>query len=416
MAERRPKISIQRGFIAGVVAVSVISLASAFIIKNINKVDASIIGDSDNRILSQQDLDYSVELNRCQKNGILQTESKETTLTDAEKNTYGSKAKAYEIKINEKKASFRLVAAAKNIDKLGNGIAGISYALTFLNFENRNAWGGNNDRMILLLTNGQIQTDIYNTINKNETHTGSFKAAYDGTAEINLHIEFQGKNYDGCIANVLALPKDYQTDSSSESDATEESDSITIRPGFNAYSLPSNVKLLDTQALKSAGITVWAYNRLADKKWHTTSPSTKGLYHDIGYYLYNPTDVTKTIKVSASSNQQESKKDIYAGWNLLSNSNQKSQKLSEMEYYINACPPVSTNQSTCESVGSLIKLSDLFIGNKDSQKAYPVIMIIKDPYASDPAIAFEQLHITDSNLDTTEIPANKLFWIYIWPQ
>ncbi len=437
-SEKKKTIKIQRGFIAGIIAVCAISIASAFIIKNINDVDASVLfGSSQTNQLTQQGLNYSTNLNRCINSGVSQTESQEVSLTESEKKTYGAKAKAYNIKINKKKASFRLVVAAREgSSQLGSNVTEISYGLTFKSFENKNAWGGNNDRMIFIVTNGDIKADIYNKINKNETHTGSFKTTYNGTSNIRMHVEFQGKNYDGCIASVLVLPRDYQMaepkpsptatitsttiSSSPTATATVSSTtnlvSVTLKPGFNAFSLPADKKILSTKGLDKQGVTVWTFNRHGDKSWYTTGSSVQSIFHWVGYYIYNPDTTTKTVQLPISSSQEEGGKYIVKGWNLMSNPNSQAKPLTDIEFNLTPCPPAADGQLTCKSTGTNVKLSDLFIGDRWTQQAYPVMFVVDDPYTTDPDKAFSEIVVTEENRETVKIPANKMFWIYIWPE
>ena len=498
--DKKQPIRIQRGFIAGIVAIAAISIASAFILKNMSDVDASILSRTRRGVTSNE---FSTALNRCINSGVSQTESVGTGLTQAEKNVYGDGAKAYNIKINEKKASFRLVVAAK---KSATNKVKISYGLTFNNFvSDVSFWGGNNDMMAFILTgNEEVVTKTYNKINKGATYTGNFETSYDGTSDVRLHIEFHGKNYDGCIANVLTLPGDYQTGTAStvfnigdankdgqitEADqtiiqeiitglraipsdiclvdvnrdgqvtildavavariidgldqspgqcpasstsvtptatatasatsttsATTGSVSITLKPGFNAYALPSSKKILDVAELEEEGLTVWTFNRHGDKKWYTTGSTVENLYHWFGYYIYNPNTASKTVKVSVSSSQVEPDPYIVKGWNLMANPNSQAKTLKDIEFYLTSCPPAAAGKVSCSAVGTKTKVSDLFKGDEATQKAYPIIFVIDDPYATDAEKAFKQITITDANRETVEIPAGKLFWVYVWPE
>lgn len=507
--EKKQSIRIQRGFIAGIIAIGAISIASAFILRNTGDVDASILTrkakiDPRGRVISGDE--FSTNLNRCTTSGVLQTESVATTLTQAEINSYGSGAKAYNIKINEKKASFRLVVAAK---KVSSTKAKISYGLTFNDFvSDVSFWGGNSDKMIFLVTgNQEVVTVTYNKINKGSTYTGNFETNYNGTADVGLNIEFQGKNYDGCIVNILSLPEDYQTSTTAtvfyigdankdgqitEADqviiqeivagtratpsdiclvdvnkdgqvsildavavariiegldespgtcpaggtttatptatatktatatattsATTGSVSITVKPGFNAYALPSNKKILSTVDLEEEGLTVWTFNRHGDKKWYTTGSTIGNFYHWFGYYIYNPNTSSKTVKVAVSSSQTEPDPYIVKGWNLMANPNSQAKALKDIEFYLTSCPPAAPGKASCSAVGTKTKLSDLFKGSEATQKAYPLIFVIADPYETDADKAFSQIAITDANRETAEIPAGKLFWVYVWPE
>jgi len=198
----------------------------------------------------------------------------------------------------------------------------------------------------------------------------------------------------------------------SASATAENKTQITVKPGFNAYSIPSNVKVLDTAALKSAGMKVFAFNLRGQKNWNT-AVDTKRILHRIGYYIYNPDTIVKTIEVGRHATQAEDTVvTVHKGWNLFANEKRGVDlALSEIQVKI-ACSP---GASGCDNGFQTVKLSDLFIGNYDTQKAYPIIFTIDDPYASDPDVAFGELKITDTNRTTAKIPARKLYWVYLWP-
>ena len=107
-------------------------------------------------------------------------------------------------------------------------------------------------------------------------------------------------------------------------EVTEEpvanSQTYTIKPGFNAFQIPWTTKVLKTQPLEDAGMTVWTYNRHGDDDWDTTGVSVNKFYHRLGYYIYNPGSAQK-VTLSPAINQEEPETTSYIteGWNLLSN-------------------------------------------------------------------------------------------------
>lgn len=190
---------------------------------------------------------------------------------------------------------------------------------------------------------------------------------------------------------------------------TEASLSLTLRKGFNAVYLPSSVKHLFTSQLKSAGMTVWTFNQVGEKDWATTGAITEKLDHKLGYYIQNPGE-QKTVNITLPiTTAEESPHKIYPGWNLLANSSTSAMKLNQFRFIREFCPA----SGTCEA-GVTQYLSDLSWGIEKEKKAYG-IFIIADPYASEADKAFQFIDVNDTNKNTIEIPAGKLFWVYVWP-
>lgn len=397
-------VKIQRGFIAGVVAVCLVSVSTGLVIKY-GGISASSIGSATANIQ-----------NYCQTRGVGQTEVASAQPTANETSEFGIRAKAYNIKINEKKASFRFVISAKGISKDGDGgNAGIDIGLTFKEGLDKTTWGGNNDRIYLLFQDGSRLDYVYNKAPQNQLMKKTFTKSFTNYSNISFNVEFQGKNYDGCIQS-LSLPILLLASSDAENDVSGLI-ALSLKPGFSGYVLPAATEIVSTKELEEAGLSIWTFNRHGDEKWYTSGPSTSNFLHRTGYYIYNPTTETKKIKVEVSSGQQEPESSFYLveGWNLMANSESTAKPLKDLKFYLNPCPPASDGQASCTTVGTTVQLSDLFIGDKMTQKAYPVIFVIKDLHSTDKDVAFKEILITESNRETAEIPAGTPFWIYIWP-
>lgn len=442
-------VKIQRGFVAGIVAVCVMSIATGLVLKY-GSISASSFGEGGGA------------RNYCLTRGVGQTEVLSATPTSEEINTFGQRAKAFNIKINEKQASFRFVLSAKELEKIGDGgRAKIDIGLTFIEGLGKEVWGGNGDSVHLTFKEDESSLIFqYNRASRNQLLKKSFEKSFTDYQKGDFDVEFIGRNYDGCIQTVnlatllgkatgggndlivasatpspnvssTATPTLSPTDScagnnldtgnnlATEGCALQEPDgyqTLTLRPGFNAYSLSPITKILTTQDLIDAGMTVWVFNREADKKWYTPGPNSRVMLPSIGYYIYNPGTTSKSIEVPFYGG--ESISSVWDGWNLLSNSNTQPKKLNELEYYIDGCPPANQGQISCTSVGHRTNLSAFFTGvtgEGDGWRAHPVILVVDDPYTSDPDKAFKEIRVTEQNRETVEIPAGKLFWIYIWP-
>lgn len=420
MGTKNKGVKIQRGFIAGVTAVALVAVATGFVLQYIN-ISASSFYNRYN------------PTNLCQNYGVAQTEVVDSTPTTQELNDFGQGVKAYDIKINEKKGAFRFVVEAHEFKKLFKTMVSINIGLTFKsatgNLSGRTSWGGNNDRVYLLFDDGSRLDYVYNIAPRDQLMEKTFHKVISDYSKGDFNVEFQGKNYDGCIRSIdLSALIDASTVSpsptasvsaaiSATTSATVNTATVNVKPGFQVYSIPWTTKVLDTQAFEDAGMTVWAFNRHGDGKWYTTGSSVQKISHSNAYYIYNPGTVAKKVVVSRSTNQEETDTYIVGGWNLMSNaSGSTDRSLAELEFYLNPCPPDVAGTPTCKTVGTKVSLADLFIGDKMTQRAYPVIFVIDDPQSTDPGTAFREIRVTQANRQTVTIPANKQFWVYVWPQ
>ena len=406
-------IKIQRGYIAGVVAVCVMSISTGLVLRYAD-VSASTIGSSK----SSQVSTFSLE--RCVKSGLPQTEAVKSDLTSSEISVFGESAKAYDLKINKKKASHRFIIGAKKNASSTDKLASVKtlLSLTLKEGQSFKQWNSN---IVVGFTDRTKQTDIrYGTIKAGTPWQGSFDTTFKNVSGVKVFVQFYGKNYDGCVNDISLAELLSSTEGGAEEDGDNDivkAGSLTLQPGFNAVSIPSTQKVYTTKTLKDAGMKVFTYNRHGDEKWYTTGSSTEMLKHRLGYYVYNP-GAKKTIKVAIATDQTEPESSYYIvrGWNLMANVSATTGKtLKELEFYLNPCPPATPGNAACQAVGTKVKLSDLFVGNADTQKAYPTIFTIDNPNSSDPDVAFKELTITEANRETAVIPAGKMFWIYIWP-
>lgn len=424
-------IKFQRGFIAGVVAVAVVCLATGLVVRY-------------SSISASSKLARDALLNQCLYYGVSQTELEEDDATAAELEHFGGGVRAYNIGINGGNGQFRFVIRAFHSNKSLPGYINFHIGLTFLDRvdprQNQETWGGNNDRVYLQFSDSSRLDYIYDVAPINQLMEKTFNKQFSNPEEIEFNVEFQGKNYDGCIraiklgelleASEAAVAEAEEEAAEDEEEAVEEEEdsssadagevkqiALAVRPGFNAFALFSTRKLLDTAKLKKAGMTVWTYNRHGDKKWYTTGVSVAKFNHRIGYYIYSPKPKIAKVDVNRSEDQGEAMPYLVEGWNLMANSmKDEAVALKDIKFYLNPCPPTVDGKATCKTVGTEVKVSDLFIGTTLTQRAYPVIFLVTNPYTSDPDEAFEQLIITENNRETAVIPANTLYWVYVWPQ
>ena len=169
---------------------------------------------------------------------------------------------------------------------------------------------------------------------------------------------------------------------------------FVLKNGLNAISIPKDRKAILTQRLKDAGMTIFAYNLQGDKKWSTNFDTFN---HWIGYYIYNP-GADRAIDVDISPNESGERMFLSAGWNLLANSSNNDMYLSDLQYYSAGNP----------QTGKSIK--DLILENR----AYASIYVVANPYAADANDAFEKINVTSANINQVTIPANRLFWLYLF--
>ncbi len=198
---------------------------------------------------------------------------------------------------------------------------------------------------------------------------------------------------------------------------------LTLKKGFNAVYLPSEITHLSTSEIKQAGMTIWTFNQLGEKNWATTGEPTDKLDHKLGYYIYNPGEETTITIKKAISTAEESPHKIYPGWNLLANPTNTAKKLNWFGFSVQSSPAMDNCAfdalESCPSgpsgpSGVTKYLSALSYGLALDNTAYGMF-IISDPNTHDPDKAFTFIELDDANRNTVEIPAGKMFWIYLWP-
>ena len=403
MSSKNQGIRIQKGFIAGVVAVCLVSISTGLVLK--------YGGISASPEAGKETAAQTASRIRCERVGVPQTEIAESDLTDSEIAIFGESAQGYDLKLNKKRAAVRFVIGAKNITSDDAGTTLISLGLTLKKGQVYKRWG---TLMRVGFTDGSRQADVrYGTIAAGEPWTGSIIRTFSDTSAVSIYVHFSGRNYDGCVQGI----KLSELLATSPSVDSSETMTITVKKGLNAFVLPWKEKVMGKKALADAGMRVFAFNRHGDQKWYTAGASVYPLRHRVGYYIYNP-NVKKEVTLTPYANQSEPESSFYitTGWNLMAHSGMNNPiALKDIQYYLTSCPPNINGIASCQTAGTKVKLSDLFIGDEMTQKAYPVIFIVDDPYASDRDVAFKELKITAENRETAQIPAGKLFWVYIWP-
>jgi hypothetical protein len=445
------KFKIQRGFIGGIAAVAILAILTGVVLR-FSLISASTVGNDANSRHCQGLVNGTI--------GKSGTEINNSTLTADETQQFGATAAAYEVKINGKRAPFRVVIGATELQKSGSGgKVKFNIALTYWGFCERYwVWGGFfghwgsrcyntwTNRVEFRFTDGTTTPLIYGTISKDQVWRGEIIKNISDYSQIALHLELAGENEDGCIPNALALkfpaptptptpsstatatatltPTPTSTSSPTPTPVSESYD-ISLKHGFNAIVIPDSVKPVLTQKLKDAGMTVFAFNVTGGKTWNRT---IKEFHPWQGYYVLNEGN-DRTIKVDFVSPNYQYYKSIAPGWNLLANSSNENFKLSDLKY--NIYGTISHNQSliyknttSCADAGSKmagshciemtnvnpISLSDLI----KNGRGYGKIYVIKDPHATTVDDAFKIIQVNDSNIDSVTIPKESPFWFYLW--
>jgi len=211
----------------------------------------------------------------------------------------------------------------------------------------------------------------------------------------------------------------------STSSATGET--LTIKNGWTAIAVPWGGNYYLSKPFTDLGMSVFAFNRAGDKKWHySPDTSLKNLRWNVGYYVYNPgaeRTVKLTLGTSITGTYREAP-DVRAGWNLLAISNSgKAYKLSEIP--VNVVDVAGT--ARCPGTTNCVvkkTLKELLAGDANTRRGYRTLYLIKDPYAMTAETAFQKITVTDDNLDTVTIPANVAlsnqygyadYWFYLFP-
>lgn len=437
---RKPKVS--RGFIVGVITVAVVAIGVGLVIKYMYPVSANSysfadlfstftsskcnqseeVGDTRNKpsyynevgttSSAKEGLSKSFDVIGAGINNHLFVLRPTLTIKNASSSTKNVFSKGDKIKLSLNVENVGSYMYAFNpqfyvhfVDTqtgavLDNGIIGGNTYPQVLQVGSTSKWRGDNEYLIPSNVYGKLKVRLIHYIGGNTTKLCG--PAIDAW-ELDLG---SGRTSESPTPTVSAT---------AGTSATVDSVTIEAKPGFNAYSLPSTTKVLDTATIKSEGMKVFAFNLRSQEDWNTTT-DTERIIHRIGYYIYNPDTTTKIVEVQKSASQDELDPIyIHKGWNLLANPESVDRTLKEIEVDITDCPTGTTAGATCMGLHQEVRLSSLFIGDVNTQKAYPTIFVIDDPYATDANTAFTTLQITDQNRKTATIPANKLYWVYLWP-
>ena len=202
---------------------------------------------------------------------------------------------------------------------------------------------------------------------------------------------------------------------------------ITVKPGWNAISVPStsspvlarpmtidpynfltfafNTSALDTDTNSPT------YNKIV-RKWNQ-SPSI--FNKRMGYYLKNNSskDVIATFQNSTSANSAV----IYKGWNLLANSSAKAMTLAEMTYTKKTCTDGAADPINCTGYFGSVPFSGVSFGKAGEGKAaFTKVYYVAKPNAnSETPDPFTVYNVADlGGPSKVSIPAGGVFWLYFF--
>lgn len=203
---------------------------------------------------------------------------------------------------------------------------------------------------------------------------------------------------------------------------------LTLKNGFNAFSIPFDAKVINTRPIRlNSNLTLFVldykWKKLKSGKylnWRTQGNSQlPELWRKGGYYIYNRGNEVK-LTLRQDLNPETTPVYIEHDWNLLANSNSTAKKLSELKFRVikkgvanNNCGP--NKLTSCSEIKTL---KDLFTGDANTRRAYPTIFIVDKENCcanqSEAQSAFSLVTVTADNIDTVEIPAGKIFWIWLF--
>jgi hypothetical protein len=205
-----------------------------------------------------------------------------------------------------------------------------------------------------------------------------------------------------------------------------------IEKGWNVVEVPQNIQLIKTVAFTSRGLSVFVFNEYGDQKWHASVPNGSKnrtfMHRKTGYYVWNPGPQV-TVTADRITQSTSSIAILHRGWNLLANSRDETQKLTDIWYravlpgYGGNC--ADPNSSACklykscagknyEECSRFKTLKELLTGDANTKRGYAKLYVIVNTSTSDATKAFRVIEVTSANIDTVEIPARTGFWFYLF--
>lgn len=376
--------------------------------------------------------------------------AKAVKLLDRDKQLFGANAKAYLVTTTDKRY-FRIIVGGSKVSSTDKGgKIQLSYG-----FQNLNPTTVGSATFGYLRysykSNGKVQTAVLDFRNKGTAAGAYFKGTKTidvsdfSQATPNLKM-LKGSTAIACLANPIKLsdittgttptptltPTLTPTDSatvvvSPTASPTTEYISYNFKTGFNTIVAPNATtiagsKVLDTENISEMNMYLYDFNRLGQKNWRTTNSNAgtnygliPQLFDNVGYYVYNPgPELTVQVPVITKNGPSsvEEKTKLRKGWNIMANSSNKAQKLSEISVYVTKKDAAATCLE--ESCIEKVTLRDLFTGDSATRRAYRTIYEIKDGTATTSDAAFNIVRIDTTNLDSVTIPAGMPFWVYLW--
>lgn len=416
------KVAINRGFVLGYAAIAILALLAGFV----SNYSSNLAIDADTLGAGSSCLTYTT----------VQT----VEPTAEEKEVFGNNAVAYTVLTRQNKR-FKVLLGAKEQSKVGSGgivafTAGIQNLNDFTYTEKKG-------RVVLKYTdvNTDKKLDFYYGNPNLALGKYWYKTIPTSMNNYNSALQLElrnGSNYhfQSCIANVINLPTalagntptptptptltatstttttatltSTTTSSVVVPTATPTSQTFTIKNGYNALMVDSGYLI---SPFTNAGMVVFDYNWNGDKRWRSTArgDNIRIARSGSGYYVYNP-GPERTIGLGDVAVDDQALAVVKKGWNLLST--KTGGKLSAIN--VNVLNPGQAN--ACNSIACVrnTTLKTLFEGTPSTRKAYGKIYRVVDGNASTAATAFAVTEVTAENIDTVEIPAGTIYWVYLF--
>jgi len=407
------KVAINRGFVLGYAAIAILALLAGFV----SNYSSNLAIDADTLGAGSSCLTYTT----------VQT----VEPTAEEKEVFGSNAVAYTVLTRQNKR-FKVLLGAKEQSKVGSGgivafTAGIQNLNDFTYTEKKG-------RVVLKYTDVNTEKKLdfyygnpnlalgkywYKTIS---TSMNNYNSALQLELRNGSHYHFQS-----CIANAMNLPAALAgttptptatvtttatTTSTSTATVTSTSSSapytFTMKNGYNALMVDNGYLI---SPFTSAGMVVFDYNRNGDKRWRSTArgDNIHMARAGLGYYVYNP-GPERTVNLGNASVDDQTLAVVKKGWNLLST--RTGGKLSAISVSV-----LNPGQASACSSSACVRnttLRTLFEGTASTRKAYGKVYRVVNGNASTAADAFAVTEVTAENIDTVEIPAGTIYWVYLF--
>lgn len=414
------KVAINRGFVLGYAAIAILALLTGFV----TNYSSNLAINADTAGTGSSCLTYTT----------VQT----VEATTEEKEVFGDNAVAYTVLTRQNKR-FKVLLGAKEESSIGSGGI-VSFTAGIQNL-NDTAYTEKKGRVVVKYTDANTDKTLDFYYGNPNLALGKYWYKTISTSMTNynsaLNLELRnGSSYhfQACIANAINLPEALGDETptptatattiettgptntsttTATATATNTSSvvySFTIKNGYNAIMVDDVFKITP---FTSNGMVVFDYNRNGDKKWRSTAKGDNitAMRPGLGFYVYNAgPEKTVNIRDHRLVENSTTVAAVKKGWNLLST--KTGGTLANIPVKV-----LKTGQANSCNKPECVRdttLRELLEGTAATRKAYGKIYRVVDGNASDAASAFAVTEVTSDNLDTVSIPANTIYWIYLF--